>query len=81
MTHRIISQTDKTFKISLPKPEGGYWYRSVGYVCIGETHGLELALSGRNSMGKKLWRKFWLKVLNDLNTLKYLPRSLEPVYR
>ncbi len=60
MTHRFISQTDKTFKISLPKPEGGYWYRSIGHVQPDELRGLELALNERDEMGKQLWQKFWL---------------------
>ncbi|UTZ44556.1 Fe3+-citrate ABC transporter substrate-binding protein [Vibrio campbellii] len=66
------------FKVSVPKPEGGYQCASVGYLRIGERRGMRKAINLRNKIGEKLWGKYWNRVRTDFTLLARLPRSLEP---
>lgn len=79
--YRFISKSKNSFKISIPKPEGGYFYRTLGYLKIGEEQALLNAIKERNINGKKLWGKFWHKVVSDWTLLARLPRSLDPIKR
>lgn len=79
--YRFITRSKTSYKITIPKPEGGFYYRSLGFQRIGESEGLQLAISERNRMGSILWRKFWSSVLTDATLLSSLPRNLEPYQR
>ncbi|MCG9576061.1 hypothetical protein L1D14_07390 [Vibrio tubiashii] len=79
--YRFISKGTTAFKISIPKPEGGYRYKSIGFKRIGEQEALRKAIIERNKLGKEEWKKFWHKVVSDWTLLARLPRSLEPLVR
>lgn len=78
--YRFITKAEKQmcFKISVPKPEGGHQYASVGYFRLGERRAMRKAINKRNKIGKRLWGKFWNQVRTDFTLLARLPRSLEP---
>lgn len=78
--YRFISKSEKqrSFKISVPKPEGGHQYASVGYAKLGERRAMRKAINKRNKIGKRLWGKYWNRVRTDFTLLARLPRSLEP---
>ncbi|WP_240207704.1 Fe3+-citrate ABC transporter substrate-binding protein [Vibrio sp. CyArs1] len=75
---RFISKGKNAFKLSIPKPEGRYIYRSIGYVRIGEEIALKKAIKERNRLGKQSWGKFWHSVVSDWTLLARLPKNLEP---
>ncbi|EMY6611263.1 hypothetical protein [Vibrio harveyi] len=78
---RFISKGKTAFKISMPRPEGGYRYKSIGFKRIGEQKAIRKAITERNKLGKAEWGKFWHKVVSDWTLLARLPRSLEPLER
>ncbi len=80
-SYRFISKANNVYKVSVPKPQGGYRYKSIGFKKIGEEKALKIAVAERNKIGKEEWGKFWSKVLSDNTLLARLPRSLEPVLR
>ncbi|WP_146107126.1 hypothetical protein [Vibrio diabolicus] len=53
--YRFITKKKTCYAVSVPKPEGGYIRRSVGFVRIGEKKGLRKATKIRNQIGKELW--------------------------
>ncbi|WP_432773903.1 hypothetical protein [Vibrio parahaemolyticus] len=79
--YRFISEAKRgsTFKVTIPMPEGGYFYASVGYKRIGKRRGIRKAVNVRNKAGKKLWGKHWDRVRREFNLLSRLPRNLEPI--
>lgn len=77
---RFISKSDVAFKITIPRPHGGYLYRTVGLLRLGEEKALRKALKERDQLGKELWGKFWSKIISDYTYLSHLPRNLEPVF-
>lgn len=78
--YRFISEVKEGYKVSVPKPEGGYFYATVGSVKLGRKKALRKALKIRNKEGKKLWGKYWDQVRKEFNLLSRLPRTLEPRY-
>ncbi|HHF2940539.1 TPA: Fe3+-citrate ABC transporter substrate-binding protein [Vibrio diabolicus] len=76
--YRFITKKKTCYSVSVPKPEGGYIYRSVGFVRIGEKKGLRKATKIRNQIGKELWGRFWDRVRKQFNLLARLPKSLDP---
>ncbi|HAV1574506.1 TPA: Fe3+-citrate ABC transporter substrate-binding protein [Vibrio parahaemolyticus] len=76
--YRFISKGKTAFKISIPKPDGSYTYRTVGFVRLGEEKALKKAIIERNKKGKEIWGKFWHQVVSDWTLLARLPRNLEP---
>ncbi|WP_147422115.1 Fe3+-citrate ABC transporter substrate-binding protein [Vibrio harveyi] len=78
--YRFITKSERNtcFKVSVPKPEGGCQYASVGYFRIGERRAMRAAINKRNKIGKRLWGKYWNRVRTDFTLLSRLPRSLEP---
>lgn len=78
--YRFITKSENNtcFKVSVPKPEGGYQYASLGYLKLGERRAMRVAINKRNKIGKHLWGKYWEKVRTDFTLLARLPRSLEP---
>lgn len=46
--YRFITKKKTCYAVSVPKPEGGYIRRSVGFVRIGEKKGLRKATKIRN---------------------------------
>lgn len=78
--YRFISEGVESIKIQIPKPAGGFYYKSIGHKKMGLDKALKVAISERNKQGKKLWKGFWEDVLTDWTLLARLPRSLEPVF-
>jgi hypothetical protein len=78
---RFISVGKTAIKVSLPTPDGGYHYRSIGFKKIGKSEAVKLAVQERNRIGKQLWEKHWHRVVSDHTLLSRLPRNLEPVMR
>ncbi len=78
--YRFITKSEKQFcfKVSVPKPEGGYQYASVGYFRVGERKAMRKAIKKRNQIGKLLWGKHWERVRKDFTLLARLPRTTEP---
>ncbi|ELP5898618.1 Fe3+-citrate ABC transporter substrate-binding protein [Vibrio vulnificus] len=77
---RFISKSDVAFKITIPRPHGGYLYRTVGLLKLGEEKALRRAIKERDQLGKGLWGKFWSKIISDYAYLSNLPKNLEPMY-
>lgn len=77
---RFISKSDVAFKITIPRPEGGFLYRTVGLLRLGEDKALSKAINERDQLGKELWGKFWKRIISDYTYLSHLPRNLEPTY-
>ncbi|HHX8304449.1 TPA: Fe3+-citrate ABC transporter substrate-binding protein [Vibrio diabolicus] len=76
--YRFITKKKTCYAVSVPKPEGGYIRRSVGFVRIGEKKGLRKATKIRNQIGKELWGRCWDRVRKQFNLLARLPKSLDP---
>lgn len=78
--YRFISKSNVAFKITIPRPLGGYVYRTVGLLKLGEEEAFNKAIKERDQLGQKTWGKFWNKILSDYTYLSHLPRNLEPMY-
>ncbi|MFM2618660.1 Fe3+-citrate ABC transporter substrate-binding protein (plasmid) [Vibrio alginolyticus] len=76
--YRFITKKKTCYAVSVPKPEGGYVRRSVGFVRIGEKKALRKATKIRNQIGKELWGRCWDRVRKQFNLLARLPKSLDP---
>lgn len=76
--YRFISEGETAFKIHLHLPDDSVFHRSVGFIKLGKKKALRKALKIRNEQGKKAWRKFWPRVLNEHDLIICLPHSLEP---
>ncbi|OCP68460.1 hypothetical protein AKH08_16755 [Vibrio parahaemolyticus] len=76
--YRFISKNSRAYQIKIPRPEGGYLYRNLGYLKVGEEQGLRNAIRERNKLGKELWKGFWHRVVSNWLLLARLPRDLEP---
>ena len=76
--YRFISKGQTAFKIHIHTPEDTVLHRSVGFVRMGEDKALKKTIKLRDELGRKLWGKFWPKVLREPYLMTRLPHSLEP---
>ena len=80
--YRFISRKDHStspcFTVTIPKPEGGRFYASIGRKRLGDKAALRKAIKIRNKNGKQIWGKHWDRVRKEFTLLSRLPKNLEP---
>lgn len=79
--YRFITLSESAVKICIPKPNGGYFYKTIGHKKIGEEQALKKAIKERNKHGKRIWSKHWHRVVSNWTLLARLPRNLDPRFQ